>query len=92
MKTLYEELGVTPLASHTVIQQSYFRLVKKLDPKSPLRQGGEHTREQYLAVQNAYRTLSNSQLRADYDRSLQMQVSKAGVKNMRPANGERKSR
>ena len=91
MKTLYEELGVTPLASHTAIQQSYFRLAKKLDPKSPSRQGGKHTREQYVAVQNAYRTLSNSQLRADYDRTLQMQASKAGLKNTRLTNGEQKS-
>ena len=83
MKTLYEQLGVTPLASQTAIQQSYFRLAKKLDPKNPLCTGGECAQAEYLALQNAYRTLSNAQSRAEYDRTL-VQSSRSGQKKSRP--------
>lgn len=92
MKTLYEQLGVTPLASHTAIQQSYFRLSKKLDPNNPARPGGERTRTEYLAVQNAYRTLSNAQTRAEYDRTLQMQAFGPSQKKARLVTGEYGSR
>jgi curved DNA-binding protein CbpA len=84
MKTLYQQLGVTPVASQTAIQQSYLRLAKKLDPNNPLRPGGESARAEYLAVQNAYRTLSNAQTRAEYDRSL-LRSSPSGQKESRPA-------
>jgi DnaJ-class molecular chaperone len=63
MKTLYEQLGVTPMASQTAIQQSFFRLVKKVDPAHAPRPGAEHARTEYTALQNAYRTLSNCQSR-----------------------------
>jgi curved DNA-binding protein CbpA len=81
MKTLYEQLGVTPLASQTAIQQSYFRLAKKLDLKNPLRPGGEPAQAEYLALQNAYQTLSNAQSRAEYDRTLS-QSSRSGQKKV----------
>lgn len=84
MKTLYEQLGVTPLASQTAIQQSYFRLAKKLDPENPLRPGGECAQAEYLALQNAYRTLSNVQSRAEYDRIL-LQSSRPRAKKSRQA-------
>ncbi len=83
MKTLYEQLGVTPLASQTAIQQSYFRLAKKLDPKCPLLPGSECAQAEYLALQNAYRTLSNAQLRAEYDRTV-LQSSRPGQKKVGP--------
>jgi curved DNA-binding protein CbpA len=81
MKTLYEQLGVTPLASQTAIQQSYFRLAKKLDPNNPLRPGGERAQAEYLAL---HRTLSNLQSRAEYDRTL-LQSSRPGQKKSRTA-------
>ena len=34
MKTLYEQLGGARLASQTAIQQSYFRLSRKMDPEN----------------------------------------------------------
>jgi DnaJ-class molecular chaperone len=80
MKTLYQQLGVTPHASHTAIQQSYFRLKRKFDPKSDPLQRTETPSAEYLALQNAYRTLSNSELRAEYDKSLQVQILKAKTK------------
>ncbi|TAJ91946.1 J domain-containing protein [bacterium] len=73
MKTLYEQLGITPQASQTAIQQSFFRLARKYDPNNPANQGNAQAREQYLAVQIAFRTLSNPDARANYDRSFQKQ-------------------
>jgi DnaJ-class molecular chaperone len=92
MKTHYQQLGVTPQASQTVIQQSFFRLAKKLDPKNPVNQGNDRARAEYLAVQCAYRTLSNVDSRADYDRSLQIQALKPAPGNARPTTGEYRSR
>jgi len=40
----------------------------------------ERARAEHTALQNAYRTLSNCQSRADYDRSLQQQSSSPGAK------------
>ena len=70
MKTYYDQLGVTPQASFTAIQQSFFRLARKLDPKLPENEGNEAIREQYLAVQTAYRALSDAERRYSYDRDL----------------------
>src|SRR3954462_6858555 len=68
MKTHYEQLGGTPMASQTAIQQSYLRLIRKLDSDNTPRQAGGRDEAEFLAVQNAYRTLSNLQARAEYDR------------------------
>jgi curved DNA-binding protein CbpA len=92
MKTLYQQLGITPQASQTVVQQSFFRLAKKLDPKNPLNQSNERARAEYLAVQSAYRTLSNLESRANYDRSLQIQSLKPNPDKSRSAAGEYRSR
>src|SRR4051794_14361675 len=80
MKTLYQQLGVTPQASPTAIQQSYFRLAKKLDPKNTQDEASDHASAEYQAIKHAYRTLSNSNLRAEYDRSLLEQSAKSGPK------------
>lgn len=71
MKTLYQQLGVTPLASRIAIQQSYFRLAKKFVAGNPLEREHSFKDTEYIALKEAYRTLSDSQLRADYDRGLQ---------------------
>ena len=70
MKTLYEQLGVTSLASQT--------------PNNPQCPGGERAQAEYLALQNAYRTLSNVQSRAEYDRTL-LQLCRSGQIKSRPA-------
>ena len=92
MKTHYEQLGITPQASPTVIQQSFFRLAKKLDPKNPANLGNERIRAEYQALQCAYRTLANVASRADYDRSLQLQSLKPAPRHVKPAAGEHRSR
>lgn len=73
MKTLYECLGITPQASQKAIQQAFFRLARKFDPNNPANRGNVAARDQYLAVQYAYRTLADADARANYDRSLQKQ-------------------
>lgn len=92
MKTFYEQLGITPQASQTVIQQSFFRLAKKLAPKSPLNYANERAHAEYQAVQCAFRTLSNPESRCDYDRRLQMQSLKPSPRILLPAMGKLKSR
>lgn len=73
MKTLYDCLGITPQASQKAIQQSFFRLAKKFDPYNPANHDNADARSQYFAVQEAYRTLSDSDARANYDRTLRKQ-------------------
>jgi DnaJ-class molecular chaperone len=73
MKTLYEQLGVTPQASLNAIQQSFFRLARKFDPDNPANQSSADAHAQYRAVHDAYRTLSDSAARRRYDLSLQTQ-------------------
>ena len=70
MKSLYEQLGVTPQASLKAIQQSFFRLAKKFDPSAPGNHGNPGARDQYLALHDAYRTLSDPEMRRKYDDSL----------------------
>lgn len=73
MKTLYDQLGVTPQASLNAIQQSFFRLARKFDPDNPANQSSGDAHTQYRAVHDAYRTLSDPVARRQYDLSLQTQ-------------------
>lgn len=73
MKTLYEQLGVTPQASQNAIQQSFLRLARKFDPDNPVNLGRADACAQYRAVHDAYRTLADPATRRQYDRGLQTQ-------------------
>jgi molecular chaperone DnaJ len=86
MKTLYEQLGITPQASQKAIQQSFFRLARKFDPSNPANKDSATAREQYVAVQFAYRTLSDPAARANYDHGLQTQslLQRAKKHNVMP--------
>ena len=70
MKTLYDRLCITQQASPKAIQQSFFRLAKKYDPNVPANRGSAEMRAQYLAVHDAYRTLSDPDARRKYDGTL----------------------
>lgn len=83
MKTLYDRLGVTPQASLKAIQQSFFRKAKQFDPDNPANKGNADARLQYLAVHDAYRTLSDPEARRKYDRTLQMESLTMRVKAAR---------
>ena len=83
MKTLYDQLGVTVQASPKAIQQSFFRLAKKFDPKNPANQGNAAASVQYLAVREAYRILSDTETRRKYDQSLVAPTLTQRVQNAR---------
>ncbi len=70
MNTLYERLGVPPQASQKLIQQAFYRLVKKFDPYDAVNQGKADAYSQYLAVHDAYRVLSDPEARRQYDLTL----------------------
>lgn len=83
MKTLYERLGVTAQASPKAIQQAFFRLAKKFDPKNPANHGDVNADAQYRSVHDAFRLLSDSELRQKYDHSLQSPTLTQRVQNAR---------
>ncbi len=87
MKTYYDQLGVTPQASFTAIQQSFFRLARKLDPRDPRNEGNEAIRERYLAVQTAYRALCDAERRYNYDRDLLLHTTTHRTVKHQPATG-----
>jgi len=61
---LYRRLGVSRRASEEEIRTAYLRLAKKLHPDVN-RARGSH--EEFLAVKEAYDTLTNPLLRREYD-------------------------
>ena len=61
---LYKRLGVGKDASSDVIKRAYLRLAKKLHPDVNRSPGAG---ERFLAVKEAYETLSNPLLRREYD-------------------------
>jgi DnaJ-class molecular chaperone len=83
MKTFYELLGVTAQASPKAIQQAFFRLAKKFDPKSPANHGDADAGAKYKSVHDAFRILSDLELRQAYDRSLQAPTLTQRVRNAR---------
>ena len=81
--TLYDRLGITPHASENAIQQAFYRLAGKFDPNHAANRGSADAREQYRAVHDAYRTLSDPEARRIYDRSLKMPSLKQRVQSAR---------
>jgi len=86
MKTLYERLGITPQASERAIQQSFFRLARKFDPNNPVNRDNAEVRAKYIAVHDAYRTLSDPDARRKYDSTLQKLSLAQRVKAHRAAH------
>jgi len=72
-KDYYQILGVDPKASDEDIKKAYFQLARKFHPDRFDRQISHSYREQidevFNAVTNAYRTLSDKEKRAAYDKS-----------------------
>ena len=62
-KTFYEELGLEKNATKSEIKSSYRSLVKKHHPDA----GGD--KERFLAIQNAWETLSDPIKKEQYDRN-----------------------
>ncbi len=74
IKTLYTVLGVAPSAYPQEIEDAFNRL-KLQHPKAKV-ETDETARVRFLALQQAYETLSNPEARAQYDQKL----AKAGIK------------
>lgn len=90
MKTHYEQLGLTPQASARAIEQSFLRLARKFDPRDQANGNSAEARAQYQAVHEAYRTLSDADLRRTYDVTLRTQSLSERVKAARAAQGPTK--
>jgi len=74
MEDHYTVLGVTRDADPATIKRQYRRLALKLHPDrraaaaaAPAADAADATRTRFLRVQEAYRVLSNSDLRRAYD-------------------------
>ena len=74
-KTFYEILNVSESASSKEITAAFRLLALTHHPDS----GGEH--ESFLLINNAYKTLTDPVLRANYDRTLSIQSTKQSVTN-----------
>lgn len=67
MTNPYRTLGVKPTATIEEITKAYRRKAKQLHPDT--NPGDEKARQKYLEVDEAYRVLSDPDLRAEYDRT-----------------------
>ncbi len=71
-KNYYIVLGVSPGATRKRIKQAYRDLVKRFHPDGG---GAETSAAKFKEVQKAYETLSDTGLRADYDKKLHRCIS-----------------
>lgn len=87
MKTLYELLGIDPTASADDIKRAFRREVARYHPDKVLHLGDEFQQlaaERTAELTEAYRVLSNADLRADYDRQLQVGAVRSAYKPAAP--------
>jgi curved DNA-binding protein CbpA len=75
---LYELLEVSQSASQEAIESNYKRLYSK--HATPASVGDEDATNQLIVLREAYRTLSNVELRRKYDLKLETQQSSASLK------------
>ncbi|XP_074556794.1 chaperone protein dnaJ 11, chloroplastic-like [Curcuma longa] len=68
--SLYDALGVPPTASTAEIKAAYRRLALKCHPDVVATGRRGASSDEFMRVQTAYATLSDSERRADYDRRL----------------------
>lgn len=66
MKSYYETLGVDPSAQSSDIKKAYFELAKKYHPDS----GNEQELQKFNEITQAYKTLSDKELKKAYDLTL----------------------
>jgi colicin import membrane protein len=73
-KTLYDVLEVSSSASAETIRASYERLSAQLDPRKPENAGNSNVKFVHDSVKEAFLTLGNPTLRAQYDKKLAMRA------------------
>lgn len=74
MKNYYEELEVSKNASNEVISRAYKVLAKKYHPDTT-NENKQLAEERFKKISEAYEVLSNDQKRAEYDKTLQPEIS-----------------
>ena len=74
MKNYYEELEVSRNASDEVISRAYKVLAKKYHPDTTT-ENKQLAEERFKRISEAYEVLSNEQKRAEYDKTLQPEVT-----------------
>ena len=74
MKNYYEELEVSRNASDEVISRAYKVLAKKYHPDTTT-ENKQIAEERFKRISEAYEVLSNEQKRAEYDKTLQPEVT-----------------
>ncbi|MEJ2154017.1 MAG: DnaJ domain-containing protein [Desulfobacteraceae bacterium] len=78
-KNYYIVLGVSPGATRKRIKQAYRDLAKRFHPDGG---GAETSAAKFKEVQKAYETLSDTGLRADYDKKLHHRISPSPQKGL----------
>jgi len=78
-KTLYDVLEVSSSASAETIRAAYERLSAQLDPRKPENAGNSNVKFVHDSVKEAFLTLGNPTLRAQYDKKLAMRTQAAPV-------------
>jgi curved DNA-binding protein CbpA len=71
-KTLYDVLEVSSSASAETIRAAYERLSAQLDPRKPENAGNSNVKFLHDSVKEAFLTLGNPALRAQYDKKVAM--------------------
>ena len=73
-KTLYDVLEVSSSASAETIRAAYERLSAQLDPRKPENAGNTNVKFVHDSIKEAFLTLGNPTLRAQYDKKLAMRA------------------
>src|SRR5215467_14120527 len=73
-KTLYDVLEVSSSASAETIRAAYERLSAQLDPRKPENAGNPNVKFVHDSVKDAFLTLGNPTLRAQYDKKIAMRA------------------
>ena len=74
MKNYYEELEVSKNASNEIISKAYKVLAKKYHPDTT-NENKQLAEERFKKISQAYEVLSNEKKRAEYDKTLQPEVT-----------------
>ncbi len=87
-KNLYEILGISKNANQDEIHGAYRKYAKRFHPDAS---GGEQSHEDFLAVNQAYETLKDTEKRREYDNELARQKRRGGNKRSRSSTWSRPS-